>query len=121
MFLYHAHVYQNCKINLKIIISNTLKMAFFCDINAITMSSVCFPFSYIFLIFLIFPKSISMHTTILKISNIVFIIILKHTMSMWFIVGEIPKIFRLIWILNKSFSVFVIDAKHSFVNSIFGN
>lgn len=96
-------------------------MTVFCYINSISMSFVCLPFTYIFLTFLIFPQAITMHRTILKISNKILIAILEKSMSMRFIIGKITKIFRLIWIKDKPLAIFMIKTKPSLIDSIFGN
>lgn len=56
---------------------STLIMTNFCNVNTKTMSFVCSPLSNILITVSVTPKSVSLHRTILKISNIILLIEFK--------------------------------------------
>lgn len=83
-------------------------MAILSHIDPISMGFVSLPFPYILLALLIFPKSIPMHHTVLEVTNVVLIPILKHAVSVWLVIRKVSKVPAFVRILNESFSIFMV-------------
>jgi len=88
-------------------------------VNSIAMSFIVSPLSNIFLTLFIFPESITLHTTIFKISYIIFVIKFQAAFSVSSIILEISYINRSIWKFLIPFSWFKIKTKISLINGIF--
>jgi hypothetical protein len=71
--------------------SNTLIMAFFSDVDTLTVSTVALPSPHI-LLSLLFPQAVALHRSILEIAHLVLFSESQQAATVGFVVDEITEI-----------------------------
>lgn len=87
-----------------------------CDVGAIAMSLVIFPFPYVFLPFFVFPKTVSLHHSIIKIPHIILISKFEIAFPMGFVVEKISKVDGAIRKFHITLSNFKVKAELTLID-----
>ena len=93
-------------------------MACFRNINSVAMSFIAFPLTNILFSFFVSPETISLHSSILKITHIILISKLEPSLAMSSVVVKITKIDGSIGKLHITFTHFVVKAELTLIHCI---
>lgn len=63
----------------------------FGDVYAVTVGTVSLPTTYVFFSS-VAPKAISLHSTVLEVTHVVFLVEGKQSTTVWFIVHEFTEV-----------------------------